>query len=121
MTQRPVVQQVLPVSDVGEPDPAKRNVQYIFEPSAVEVLAELLPRYVEMQVYNAILQNSASEQSARMVAMRNATDAARDMIDSADACPEQGTAGPDYRGAPGYRGRGCRNHGLMRYRDALNT
>jgi F-type H+-transporting ATPase subunit gamma len=82
VTQRPVVQQVLPIADVGEPDPSRRVVQYIFEPSPAEVLEELLPRYVEMQIYNAILQNAASEQSARMVAMRNATDAARDMIDS---------------------------------------
>jgi F-type H+-transporting ATPase subunit gamma len=82
VTQRPVIQMILPVSDAAEPDPSRRTVQYIFEPSPAEVLEELLPRYVEMQIYNAILENAASEQSARMVAMRNATEAARDMIDS---------------------------------------
>jgi F-type H+-transporting ATPase subunit gamma len=82
VTQRPVTQQVLPVAAVGESERSARSVQYIFEPSPAEVLEALLPRYVEMQIYNAILQNAASEQSARMVAMRNATEAARDMIDS---------------------------------------
>jgi F-type H+-transporting ATPase subunit gamma len=56
------------------------NVEYIYEPSGLAVLAELLPRFVEMQVYHAILEAIASEQSARMVAMRNATDNAHDMI-----------------------------------------
>ena len=46
------------------------------------MLAALLPRFVEMQIYHAILESIASEQSARMVAMRNATDSANDMIDS---------------------------------------
>jgi len=82
VTQRPVVQQILPITALSEIEPPKRSIQYIFEPSPAEVLEELLPRYVEMQIYNAILQNAASEQSARMVAMRNATEAARDMIDS---------------------------------------
>ena len=63
------------VADVTEAD-----VDYIYEPSAEGVLAELLPRYIEMTIYQAILENEASELSARMVAMRNATDAAKDMI-----------------------------------------
>ena len=46
------------------------------------MLSTLLPRFLEMQVYQAFLENNASEQSARMVAMRNATEAADDMIDS---------------------------------------
>jgi F-type H+-transporting ATPase subunit gamma len=82
VTQRPVIQQILPVEPPAEEEIQGRMPQYIFEPSASAVLDELLPRYVEMQVYNAVLENAASEQSARMVAMRNATDAARDMIDS---------------------------------------
>lgn len=78
--QRPTTVQVLPV----QPPPAadsRRELQYIFEPSPRDVLSDLLPRYVEMQVYQAILEAAASEQSARMVAMRNATDAANEMID----------------------------------------
>jgi F-type H+-transporting ATPase subunit gamma len=78
MVQRPVLQELLPI------EPAKiariENVEYIYEPSAAFVLAQLLPRYVEMQVYHAILESIASEQSARMVAMRAATDNANDMI-----------------------------------------
>ncbi|MFH1484796.1 MAG: ATP synthase F1 subunit gamma [Chloroflexota bacterium] len=77
VTQRPVIQQLLPV------EPAKRevtrNVEYIFEPTTAEVLEHLLPRFVEMQIYHAMLESIASEQSARMVAMRNATDNANEM------------------------------------------
>ena len=78
--QRPTTVQVLPV----QPPPAadtRREREYIFEPSPQDVLADLLPRYVEMQVYQAVLEAAASEQSARMVAMRNATDAANEMVD----------------------------------------
>jgi F-type H+-transporting ATPase subunit gamma len=82
VTQRPTVVQILPVEPPQESSDTQGTIQYIFEPSPAEVLNELLPRYVEMQIYNAVLENAASEQSARMVAMRNATDAARDMIDT---------------------------------------
>ena len=54
--------------------------EYLYEPGPDAVLNSLLPRYVEMQVYHAILEHLASEQSARMVAMRSASDNARDMI-----------------------------------------
>ena len=47
---------------------------YLFEPSPAVVLERLLPRYIEMQIYEAVLESAASEQSARMVAMKNATD-----------------------------------------------
>jgi len=57
------------------------SVQYIYEPSPAEVFDELLPRYVQRQVYEAILEKSASEQSARMVAMRSATEAANEMVE----------------------------------------
>jgi F-type H+-transporting ATPase subunit gamma len=55
-------------------------VEYIYEPSPSAVLAELLPRFVEMEIYHAILESIASEQSARMVAMRAATDNANELI-----------------------------------------
>lgn len=77
--QRPTTIQILPVEPPASPA-ARREVEYIFEPSPLEVLAQLLPRYVEMQVYQAVLESAASEQSARMVAMRNATDAANEML-----------------------------------------
>ena len=55
--------------------------EYIFEPSAKQVLDEMIPRLLEIQMFQALLESNASEHSARMVAMRNATDAAGDMID----------------------------------------
>jgi F-type H+-transporting ATPase subunit gamma len=78
MTQRPVLQQLLPV----EPARIERSgeIEYIYEPDSRTVLAQLLPRFVEMEVYHAILEAIASEQSARMVAMRNATENANDLI-----------------------------------------
>jgi F-type H+-transporting ATPase subunit gamma len=78
MTQEPRVQQLLPIEPPAEA--ATHAVDYIYEPGRESLLAELLPRYVEMQIYAAVLEAVASEQSARMVAMRNATDAAEEMI-----------------------------------------
>ena len=77
--QLPMTLQVLPVQAPAEP--AAHELEYIFEPSPLGVLDALLPRYVEMLVYQAVLEAAASEQSARMVAMRNATDAAHEMVD----------------------------------------
>ena len=77
--QRPVVAPLLPVVPT-ELDP-RQAVGYIFEPDSVGVLASLLPRFVEMQVYHAVLESIASEQSARMVAMRSATDNANEMVE----------------------------------------
>ena len=79
MAQRPILQQVLPIEPA--PIPKEQNVDYIYEPDPGVVLGELLPRFVEMQVYHALLESIASEQSARMVAMRNATDSANELID----------------------------------------
>jgi len=79
MTQRPVMEQILPVAPAAIP--RVQNVDYIYEPAPGVVLEGLLPRFVEMQVYHAVLESIASEQSARMVAMRNATDNASELID----------------------------------------
>ena len=78
MVQKPVLQQILPIEPAAIP--RVQNVDYIYEPTPDIVLSELLPRFVEMQVYHAILESIASEQSARMVAMRNATDNANELI-----------------------------------------
>ncbi len=78
-TQRPTMQRLLPV-EPAELEPGQA-VGYIYEPQSLQVLGELLPRFVEMQIYHAMLEAVASEHSARMVAMQNATDAANDMID----------------------------------------
>jgi F-type H+-transporting ATPase subunit gamma len=76
--QRAEVQELLPAT--APEDAEVKAVDYIYEPDASSVLADLLPRYVDIQVYRAVLELAASEQSARMVAMRNATDAAQELI-----------------------------------------
>ena len=76
--QRPVIERLLPI--VPAELRAEERVGYIYEPNSLAVLGSLLPRFVEMQVYHALLELIASEQSARMVAMRNATDNASDMV-----------------------------------------
>ena len=77
LSQTPVVQQLLPI----EPQAGSGEYNdYIFEPTGAEVLTELLPRLVEVEIYQAILESFASEYSSRMVAMRNASDNARDLV-----------------------------------------
>jgi F-type H+-transporting ATPase subunit gamma len=78
--QVPTVRQILPIEPEDISDVTEHDIDYIYEPSVEGVLAELLPRYIEMTVYAAVLESEASELSARMVAMRNATDAANEMI-----------------------------------------
>ncbi|TES83060.1 MAG: ATP synthase F1 subunit gamma [Dehalococcoidia bacterium] len=79
MVQKPFMKQILPVEPAAIPQ--VQNVDYIYEPSPAAVLGELLPRFVEMQIYHAILESIASKQSAQMVAMRNATDNANELIE----------------------------------------
>ncbi|RJQ10751.1 MAG: ATP synthase F1 subunit gamma [Dehalococcoidia bacterium] len=78
--QRPTTRQILPIVPPEGEDGASKGADFIFEPSPERLLETLLPRYVEMQVYAAVLEARASEQSARMVAMRQATDAANEMV-----------------------------------------
>ncbi|MHB1407921.1 MAG: ATP synthase F1 subunit gamma [Desulfitobacteriaceae bacterium] len=75
--QRPTLMKVLPI----EQPEGKLGRQYIFEPSPEEILARLLPKYVETVVFRTLLESKASEQGARMTAMGSATDNAKDMID----------------------------------------
>ncbi|MFB0519866.1 MAG: ATP synthase F1 subunit gamma [Desulfatiglandales bacterium] len=79
MVQRPTMEVLLPVEPVDLPQ-AQRG-EYIYEPAPTVVLNELLPRFVEMRVYHALLELIASEQSARMVAMRNASDSAHEVVE----------------------------------------
>jgi F-type H+-transporting ATPase subunit gamma len=82
LVQRPEAVQLLPIAaSTGEVDTADRPAaqEYIYEPDPATILEALLPRYVEVQVYQALLETSASEQSARMVAMRNATENAKEL------------------------------------------
>lgn len=85
MKQEPVVEQLLPLSASrmaasGSGEPAGPGWDYIYEPDAQTVIDELLVRYVEALVYQAVAENMASEQSARMVAMKAATDNAGNVI-----------------------------------------
>jgi len=93
--QQPKFRQILPISkadlekqladmdmlaeELGLPEVP---MEYKVEPDVKMVLTEILPRLVEMQIYHAILESNASKESARMMAMRNATDAANDMVDN---------------------------------------
>jgi len=80
--QLPTVKQLLPIEPEDIADRTIEDVDYIYEPGPVDVFAQLLPRYIEMTIYQAILEAEASELSARMVAMRNATEAANEMIET---------------------------------------
>jgi F-type H+-transporting ATPase subunit gamma len=80
LTQRPQLDQILPITPPTLEGERQRSVDYIYEPDPSGILAELLPRYVEVQIYQAILETIASEQSARMIAMRAANDNAKDLI-----------------------------------------
>lgn len=83
VTQRPVVRQLLPIEPPAQQEERdNREVEYIYEPGPGAVLEQLLPRYVDMVIYDAALEAAASEQSARFVSMKSATDAANEMIDS---------------------------------------
>lgn len=78
LVQRATIKRLLPIEPPVEPEAHK--VDYTYEPSQEEVLNELLPRFVEVQLYQAVLESIASEHSARMVAMRNATNNAKDLV-----------------------------------------
>jgi F-type H+-transporting ATPase subunit gamma len=81
MKQEPVVEQLLPLaSDKLEGDKGNHSWDYIYEPEAQTVIDELLVRYVEALVYQSVAENIASEQSARMVAMKAASDNAGNVI-----------------------------------------
>jgi len=81
VTQIPTAQQVIPASFDDFEGTKEQNVNYEYEPTEEEILADLLPRGVGTQIFAALLENGASEQGARMSAMDNATRNAGDMID----------------------------------------
>lgn len=78
LIQRPVMEQLIPVEPA--PSDSQWNLEYLYEPDTATILDHLLPRYVEMEVYHAVLEHVASEQSARMVSMRSATENAHELI-----------------------------------------
>lgn len=86
LTQRPVSVKLLPIEEVADTDnkadeEAEAMVSYMFEPNAEAVLSELLPKYIEVSIFRALLEAKAGEQGARMTAMDSATNNADEMID----------------------------------------
>ncbi len=81
MIQKPQIRQLLPIETPKERNEGGGAV-YLYEPSPEVILDSILPRFTELQIYQALLESVASEHSARMVAMRNATENARELIDS---------------------------------------
>src|SRR5438034_8332069 len=82
LRQEPVVRTLLPIAIPEREEGSHPPADYIYEPGPEHVLDQLLPRYIETQVYEAVLENQASFYSAQMVAMQNATNAAGDIIES---------------------------------------
>ncbi|QSB01316.1 F0F1 ATP synthase subunit gamma [Methylomonas sp. EFPC1] len=80
MTQKPVVQKLLPVAVSDLAEESKGRWDYLYEPDAKEVLDSLLIRYVESAVFQGLVENNACEQAARMVAMKSASDNAGNII-----------------------------------------
>lgn len=79
MTQKPVTEQLLPLKPIDD-DLTSKHWDYLYEPNAESILDGLLTRYIESQVYQAVIENNACEMAARMLAMKNATDNAGNMI-----------------------------------------
>ena len=83
MTQKPTVEQLVPLAvDEGVEGKRAGSWDYIYEPGAQQLLDALIVRYIESQVYQSVVENTACEQAARMIAMKNATDNAGDLIDN---------------------------------------
>ena len=80
IAQIPTAQQIIPAESSGRRPTGARRRSYEYEPDEDEILAELLPRNISVQVFRALLENAASEQGAQMTAMDNATRNAGDMI-----------------------------------------
>ncbi len=80
--QVPTVEKILPIEPPEEKSTSEIKVEYIYEPSAEEILLNLLPRYVGSLIYHALLESKASEHGARMTAMGNASENAGEIIDN---------------------------------------
>ena len=80
MVQQPTVDQLLPLPKAEDAKMAKRHWDYLYEPDPKFLMDQLLSRYIESQVYQGVVENLASEQAARMVAMKAATDNADNLI-----------------------------------------
>lgn len=79
MTQRPTVRQLLPLDAAGD-EAMKHRWDYLYEPDARELIDGLVARFIEAQVYHAVIENTACEQAAKMIAMKSATENAEEII-----------------------------------------
>ncbi|MBU1451452.1 MAG: ATP synthase F1 subunit gamma, partial [Proteobacteria bacterium] len=79
-SQVPTVEKLLPISPEAVGDEDESSLEYLIEPSAEEILVDLLPRYINVRVYSGLLETSTSENAARMAAMDNATKNCKDLI-----------------------------------------
>ena len=80
MTQQPTVQQLIPLPAIADDAFTSTHWDYIYEPEAKELLEGLMTRYIESLIYHAVVENNACEQAAKMLAMKNATENAGDLI-----------------------------------------
>jgi F-type H+-transporting ATPase subunit gamma len=80
MTQQPNVEQLIPLAPEEQDEANPSQWDYIYEPEAKDLLDGLLTRYIESLVYQAVIENNACEQAAKMIAMKSATDNAGDLI-----------------------------------------
>jgi F-type H+-transporting ATPase subunit gamma len=80
MTQQPKVEQLIPLPAEETDELTATHWDYIYEPEAQELLEGLMTRYIESLIYHAVIENSACEQAAKMLAMKNATENAGDLI-----------------------------------------
>ncbi|MBI5602975.1 MAG: ATP synthase F1 subunit gamma [Deltaproteobacteria bacterium] len=80
--QRPKLLRLLPIAPMQQEGETAQGLEYLYEPSVAGIFQELLPRYVNVQIYRGMLENAASEQAARMTAMDNATRNCKELINS---------------------------------------
>ena len=74
MTQKPLEKKLLPIASIDNEDEERVIWDYIYEPGSKEILDKLLKRYIETQIYQAVIENNACEQAAKMIAMKNASE-----------------------------------------------
>src|SRR5260370_40991034 len=100
MTQRVVVEQLLPITraEVEGPGGVAGQIDYLYEPSPQDIFNQLLPRYVEVQVYRALLESNAAFFAAQMTAMDTAVKNSPEVIGSLKLEMNQGTQGARARG-----------------------
>ena len=80
MSQKPFERKLLPISNITSETESKKVWDYIYEPGSKEILDLLLKRYIETQIYQAVIENNACEQAAKMLAMKNASENAEEII-----------------------------------------